>query len=108
MFIILGYDFGMDLLSWIVIGIIINFALLKNDLLTKKETILAGLTIILVRSVSGGMLSNYIFSDGIARMDFATFTLTGVTPLLILLTANIIDKLENKSVKSRKRAMLIS
>ncbi len=76
---------SINLELWIILGVIINFLLLKNDPELKKEHWLGLGLIILLRSVSGGVISNYLFSAGLGGLDLGRFTLLGILPVTFLI-----------------------
>lgn len=91
----------MNLIVWIVIGLIVNTLFLKDDLLKNKETFLAGIVIVIIRAVTGGVISNYLFEGGIGSLDFATFTMTGIAPLVLLLLVKIMNIQEAKKTDEK-------
>ena len=79
----------VSLLSWIGAGVIINFLLQKSEGFKTKENMLGAALLIGMRSISGGILSNFIFQSGFGGVDFQTFTLFGIAPLILLIVAKV-------------------
>jgi len=74
----------MNLVLWILLGFIINLFLNKQDPFTEKDNWIGAGFIILLRSISGGIVSNYVFAS-IGGLDPFTFTYLGLMPLAFLL-----------------------
>jgi uncharacterized membrane-anchored protein YitT (DUF2179 family) len=81
-----------QLLLWIILGLFINFYLLKNDAELKKEHWFGLGFIVILRSISGGIISNYLFSAGIMGMDLSSMTLLGILPAAFLLINKYFNK----------------
>jgi hypothetical protein len=80
-----SYHQVMNLLLWILLGFIINLFLNKQDPFTEKNNWIGAGIIIALRSISGGIVSNFVFSAGIGSIDPLTFTYLGILPVLFLL-----------------------
>lgn len=74
----------MNLLLWILLGFILNIFLNKQDPFTEKDNWIGAAFIVILRSISGGIVSNYVFAS-IGGIDPLTFTYLGILPLAFLL-----------------------
>jgi hypothetical protein len=82
----------MNLVLWILLGLVINILLNKNDPFTKKESWIGAGIIIALRAISGGIVSNYVFSAGLGTIDPLTFTYLGIMPVMFLIANKIFHK----------------
>jgi hypothetical protein len=74
----------MNLVLWILLGVIINIFLNKQDPFMEKNNWIGAGIIIVLRSISGGIVSNYVFAS-IGGIDPLTFAYLGLMPLVFLL-----------------------
>jgi hypothetical protein len=79
----------INLIAWIGIGVIINFLLHQSEDLKSRENILGTIILVGMKSISGGILSNYIFQSGFGSVDLQTFTMLGIAPLILLIVAKV-------------------
>jgi len=91
----------ISLVIWIGIGVIINFFLQKSETTShsfrgekpqrskQTENILGTVLLVGMKSISGGILSNYIFQSGFGSVDLQTFTILGIAPVLLLIAAKV-------------------
>lgn len=82
----------MNLLLWLLIGLIINILLHKHDPSYEKDSLLGAGVVIVLRSVSGGIVSNYVFNAGLGGIDPITFTYLGLMPLMFLVIGRVFYK----------------
>ncbi len=82
----------MNLVFWVILGLIINIILNKQDPFTEKDSWIGAGIIIALRAISGGIVSNYVFSAGIGSTDPLTFIYLGIMPLFFLLISKTFRK----------------
>lgn len=75
----------MNLVVWILVGLIINLMLITQEEMTQKGSAGSLAAVVLIRSISGGIISNYLFNGPLGSLDPLTFISLGVVPLLFLL-----------------------
>ena len=82
----------MNLILWILLGLIINIFLNKQNPLMERENWIGTAFVIGLRSISGAVVSNYVFGAGIFSLDPMTLTYLGILPIMFLLASKLFTK----------------
>lgn len=79
----------MNLIAWIIFGLLVGIATNAIDPAPSKGGILGAIVLGIVGAIIGGLLANTIFGVGITGFNFTSFAVAVLGSLLLLMIGRV-------------------